>query len=92
MKLYIKLFYVLLSVFIIGILSLCLVDSTTVWSRIATGLVTGSFVGIVNTLTNYYHARKAYFEKFMVDVLEIEHNLSNDYRGAKSRNAFLSSM
>lgn len=92
MKLYIKLFYVLLVVFIIGVVSLCIVDPSAVWSRIATGLVTGSFVGIVNTLTNYYHARKQYFEKFVFDLLEIDHNLTNDYIKAKSRNAFVSRM
>lgn len=92
MKLYIRLFYVLLIVFVIGVVSLCLVDPSAVWSRIATGLVTGSFVGIVNTLTNYYHARKQYFEKFVLDLLEIEHNLTSDYIEAKSHNAFLSRM
>lgn len=58
MKLYTRLFYILFGVFVIGIVTVCLVDPSSVWSRIATGLVTGSFVGLVNTLTNYFHARQ----------------------------------
>ena len=46
MKLYVKLFYALLIVFIIGVVLLCFIDPAAVWSRIATGLVTGSFLGI----------------------------------------------
>lgn len=92
MKLYTRLFYVLFGVFVIGIVTVCLVAPSSVWSRIATGLVTGSFVGLVNTLTNYFHARQEFFEKMALSLLDVEFNLGGDYMDAKSRNAFIADM
>ena len=92
MKLFAKLFYILFGVFVIGIVAVCLVDPTSVWSRIAAGLVTGSFVGLVNTLTNYFHARQEFFEKMALSLLNVEFALGEDYIHAKSRNAFISEM
>lgn len=92
MKLFARLFYILFGVFVIGIVAVCLVDPTSVWSRIATGLITGSFVGLVNTLTNYFHARQEFFEKMALSLLNVEFALGEDYIHAKSRNAFISEM
>lgn len=92
MKLFTRLFYILFGVFVIGILAVCLVVPSSVWSRIATGLITGSFVGLVNTLTNYFHARQVFFEKMVVSLLDVEFNLGDDYMDAKSRNAFIADM
>ena len=92
MKLYTRLFYVLFGVFVIGIVTVCLVDPSSVWSRIATGLVTGSFVGLVNTLTNYFHARQEFFEKMARSLLDVEFNLGEDYIHAKTRNSFIADM
>jgi len=92
MKLFARLFYILFGVFVIGIVAVCLVNPTSVWSRIAAGLVTGSFVGLVNTLTNYFHARQEFFEKMALSLLNVEFALGEDYIHAKSRNAFISEM
>lgn len=92
MKLFTRLFYILFGVFIIGILIVCLVEPSSVWSRIATGLITGSFVGLVNTLTNYFHARQVYFEKMVISLLDVKFNLGDDYIKAKARNAFIKDM
>lgn len=92
MKLFARLFYILFGVFVIGIVAVSLVDPTSVWSRIATGLITGSFVGLVNTLTNYFHARQEFFEKMALSLLNVEFALGEDYIHAKSRNAFISEM
>ena len=73
-------------------MTVCLVDPSSIWSRIATGLVTGSFVGLVNTLTNYFHARQEFFEKMVLSLLDVEFNLGGDYMDAKSRNAFIADM
>lgn len=65
MKLSRSLLYVLILIFIVGIVLICLVPETSAWSRIATGLITGSFVGAINTLVNYLHHRKEFFEKYV---------------------------
>lgn len=92
MKLFARLFWILFGVFVIGIVAVCLVEPTSVWSRIATGLITGSFVGLVNTLTNYFHTRQVYFEKMAISLLDVKFNLGDDYINAQSRNAFIKDM
>lgn len=92
MKLFARLFCILFGVFVIGIVAVCLVDPSSVWSRIATGLVTGSFVGLINTLTNYFHARQVFFEKMALSLLDVEFKLGEDYIHAKTRNSFIADM
>lgn len=92
MKLFARLFGILFGVFVIGIVTVCLVEPSSVWSRIATGLITGSFVGLVNTLTNYYHTRQVFFEKMALSLLDVEFNLGEDYIHAKTRNSFIADM
>ena len=65
---------------------------SSVWSRIATGLITGSFVGLVNTLTNYFHTRQVFFEKMALSLLDVEFKLGEDYIHAKTRNSFIADM
>ena len=92
MKLFARLFWILFGVFVIGIVAVCLVEPSSVWSRIATGLITGSFVGLVNTLTNYFHTRQVFFEKMALSLLDVEFNLGEDYIHAKTRNSFIVDM
>ena len=92
MKLFARLFWILFGVFVIGIVTVCLVEPSSVWSRIATGLITGSFVGLVNTLTNYFHTRQVFFEKMALSLLDVEFNLGEDYIHAKTRNSFIADM
>ena len=92
MKLFARLFCILFGVFVIGIVTVCLVEPSSVWSRIATGLITGSFVGLVNTLTNYFHTRQVFFEKMALSLLDVEFNLGEDYIHAKTRNSFIADM
>ena len=91
-KLHARLFCVLSILFAISVVSLCLVDSAAIWSRIATGLLAGSFVGLVNTITNYYHARKKYFEKYVDDISDVGYNLVKDYINIKSHRELMSTM
>ena len=85
MKLSRSLLYVLILVFIVGIVLICLVPETSAWSRIATGLITGSFVGAINTLVNYLHHRKEFFEKYSLTVLDLTYSLQEDYINFKIR-------
>lgn len=80
MKLAVNLLYVLSLVFIMGIVSLFSFGEGTVYSRIATGLVTGSFVAGVNTYISYRHQRKLFFKDLIDALEEIENELYRDYR------------
>lgn len=53
MRLHRALFYILLTIFVAGMLMAIFVDPSKVMSRIATGLITGSFVGLISTIVNY---------------------------------------
>ena len=92
MKLFARLFWILFGVFVIGIVAVCLVEPSSVWSRIATGLITGSIVGLVNTLTNYFHTRQVFFEKMALSLLDVEFKLGEDYIHAKTRNSFIANL
>ena len=56
MRLHRALFYILLAIFIAGIFLAVFVDPSKVMSRVATGLVTGAFVGLLSTVVNYAYA------------------------------------
>lgn len=85
MRLSRSLFYFLILIFASGVVLICLADSSSVWSRIATGLITGSFVGAVNTLVNYLHHRKEFFEKYSQNSMDVVHALRDDFWNAKKR-------
>ena len=92
MRLYVRLFYILWAVFIMGIILVCVVDSSSVLSRVGSGLITGSFVGLITTFSNYYHLRQTYFEKLVSLIMEAQGCLGDDYIDAKSHIAFISEM
>lgn len=92
MKLFSRLFLILLTIFVVGVVLLVVVPSASVMSRVATGLVTGSFVGIITALTNYFHLRQSYFEKLALFVTEVSHSLEHDYAHARARTMFISEM
>lgn len=85
MKLSRSLLYGLILIFIVGIVLICLVPEASAWSRIATGLITGSFVGAINTLVNYLHHRKEFFEKYSFTVLDLTYSLQEDFINFKIR-------
>lgn len=89
MRLYVRMFYILLVVFAIGIVVVCIVENSSVLSRIGTGLITGSFVGLITAFSNYYHLRQTYFEKLVLLILDLIHSLSDDLRRAQSRNKYI---
>lgn len=62
MRLHRALFYFLLAIFIAGILLAVFVDPSKVMSRVATGLVTGAFVGLLSTVVNYAYAKRIRLE------------------------------
>lgn len=80
----------LLGIFAVGVTLLCLVLPDSIISRISTGLVTGSFVGVVNVFVNYAHARSSYFKELAVALSEICHELGSDLIKARLRNKDLS--
>ena len=92
MRLFVRLFYILLAIFVTGVFILFVVEPSSVMSRVATGLVTGSFVGLINALANYYHLRQTYFERLVIFIMDISLALEGDYTDAKARNEFISDM
>ena len=62
MRLHRALFYFLLAIFIAGILLAVFVDPSKVMSRVATGFVTGAFVGLLSTVVNYAYAKRIWLE------------------------------
>ena len=91
MRLSRNLFYALMLLFIAGIILICLVDAASVWSRIAAGLVTGSFVGAVNTLVNYFHQRKEFFSKYSISAFEMSLEIRKDFSMFNARMEYLRS-
>lgn len=64
MRLQRLLFYVLLTIFATAVVVVCVVDASSAWSRIGTGLITGSFIGMIGALVNYIHQRSVYWKEF----------------------------
>lgn len=91
MRLSRNLFYALLLLFIAGIALICLVDASSVWSRIATGIVTGSFVGAINALVNYFHQRREFFSKYSISAFELSIEIRKDFSLFKARMEHLQS-
>ena len=91
MKLYRNLIYILASIFLIGIFWVCLAEPQSVMSRIATGLITGSFVGAINTFVSYMYQRTAFFDKMSSTLTRIGHELGNDYIDVVLKNEELAS-
>lgn len=92
MVLYRNLVFILLAVFFAGIVWICLVDPSTVASRIAAGLITGSFVGAINTFANYIHLRVSFFDKVASTLIEIGYELGHDLIDARRMNEELVSL
>lgn len=59
-----NLFYVLLLIFCVALGVIAVADASSIYSRIGTGMMTGSFIGMVSALVNYMHQRSEYFNKF----------------------------
>lgn len=75
MRLNRTLFYIMLGVFIAGVLMAVLIKPENVaMSRIATGLITGSFIGLVSSIVNYVYA----WQKFMTEIFNSADTLSDD--------------
>ena len=73
MRLNRTLFYIMLGVFIAGVLMAVFIKPENVaMSRIATGLITGSFIGLVSSIVNYVYA----WQKFMTEILAIPARLT----------------
>ena len=79
MKLVVNLLKVLFCIFIFGVGFLLAPCKESVFSKLATGLVTGSFVAIVNAYLSYRHQRKSYFEDLKTFLVHVEKALFDDY-------------
>ena len=89
MRLYRNLLFILLAIFLVSVILVCLVEPTSVMSRIATGLITGSFVGAINTFVNYVHLRVSFFDSLSRKLFDVSLYLMRDYSEAKIRNEYL---
>lgn len=78
MRLHRALFYILLAIFITGILLAVFVDPSKVMSRVATGLVTGAFVGLLSTVVNYAYAWQKYFSELFSHTFELFNDLEHE--------------
>lgn len=78
-----KLIYALFAIFLIGVIVIIKTDNSSVFSRIATGLITGSFVAIINTVVSYYHERQEYFLKLAKNLFDVANELTLDYIAEK---------
>lgn len=67
-------------------------DPSTVASRIAAGLITGSFVGAINTFANYIHLRVSFFDKVASTLIDIGYELGHDLIDARRMNEELASL
>ena len=94
MKLNRNLFYILFTIFVASVCIVVFLDSTSVMSRVGTGLMTGSFMGMIGAAVNYAHIRSEYFSKFatlcwdVVDKLrdyQVEASVYNDIMTEKSK-------
>ena len=82
MRLFVTLFYILLSIFVVGIVLCCCPNLSEVFVRIAIGLVTGSLIAGVNALVNYFSQRKRYFSDLVEAVLEVGDSIYDEYMTA----------
>lgn len=78
MRLHRALFYILLAIFIAGILLAVFVDPSKVMSRIATGLITGSFVGLLSSVVNYAYAWQKYISELFSHAFELFDDLEEE--------------
>lgn len=78
MKLLVNLFYILLSIFIVGIILCFISKNNDVLARIATGLITGSFVAGANTLVSYLYQRKNYIANLITSLESTGYALFDD--------------
>lgn len=75
MRLHRTLFYIMLGVFMAGVtMAVFIKPENVAMSRIATGLITGSFIGLVSSIVNYVYA----WQKFMTDIFNNADKLSSD--------------
>lgn len=85
MRLHRTLFYILLGVFLAGIIVVSIVDTNSVYSRIATGLITGSFVALVSSVVNYAYAWKQFFSKYMENAMILQTDLFKELTRARMK-------
>ena len=78
MRLHRALFYILLAIFVGGVLLAIFIDPTSVMSRIATGLITGALVGLLSTIVNYAYAWQTYFSGLFSHAFELYNDLEEE--------------
>lgn len=89
MRLNRNLFYIILLVFCVSVMIVIYADTTSVCSRIGTGLMTGSFLGLVSAFVNYMHQREEYFARFSMLCWEVAQALRKYQREATRYNKML---
>jgi hypothetical protein len=74
----------MLAIFVAGIIIACVVDFSTVPSRIATGLISGAMVGMLSSLVNYYYAWQSYIGGIYDSTFELFSELGHEVNEAKT--------
>lgn len=93
MRLHRTLFYILFGVFVAGILMAVFVShERVVLSRIATGLITGSFVGLISTLANYAFIWQQFITKTFDNGWALYRDLENELLKAKARIKYITTV
>lgn len=83
MRLHRTLFYLMIAVFVVGVIVACTVEFSTVPSRIATGLISGAMVGMLSSLVNYYYAWQTYIGGIYDSTFELFSELEHEMIDAR---------
>ena len=78
MRLHRTLFYIMLLFFVASVLMAVFIEPLSVMSRVATGLITGSFVALVSSVVNYVYAWQQFMNKYFENAMQLYHELEND--------------
>lgn len=84
MRVHKTLFYLMLLVFVAGIIVASIVEFSTVPSRIATGLISGALVGLLSTLVNYLYSWQSFFKGVFDNIFALFKELENELTEAQS--------
>lgn len=84
MKLHRILFYILIIISSISIITIIIVEPNSVWSRICSGLMTGSFIAAITAFVNYMHQREPFLDQLSSTLDNLAYKL-NEYK-IESRN------
>lgn len=78
-------FYILLSMLIVGILGVVLTNKDSVFSSIGVGLMTGAIVGLVSSVVNYVDAWQGFINTFFERLYDLHSELHHELIRSKMK-------